>query len=103
MEIVHNFITRIIENSVVRFWIIVDQPPAEILNEDSIKGATAVLSAISEDALFNGDVHEITDALLENAERANNQQKDVVEQIAYNSSDNFAKDDNELSLMTMNS
>ena len=67
MEIIHDFIIRIFGVSKVRFWIIPDQPPAEVLNEDSIKGAPAVLSTISEDAQFNADVHEIMEALLENA------------------------------------
>ena len=68
MEIIHDFIIRIFGVSKVRFWIIPDQPPAEVLNEDSIKGAPAVHPTISEDAQFNADVHEIMEALLENAE-----------------------------------
>ena len=101
MEIVHDFIIRLFGVSKVRFWIIPDQPPAEVLNEDSIKGAPAVLSTISEDAQFNADVHEIMEALLENAVGVNNQQKDVVEQIVYNFRANFAKDDNELGLTNL--
>ena len=81
MEIVHNFIIRIIGVSEVRFWIISDKSPEEFLKEDSIKGAPAVLSTISEDAQFNADVDEYPEAFLENTKGANNQQKDVVEQI----------------------
>ena len=82
MEIVHDFIIRIFGISEVRFWIIPDQSPEEILKEDSIKGAPAVLSTISEDAQFNADVDEITEALLENTKGANNEQKDLVKQIS---------------------
>ena len=60
-----------------------------------------MLSTISEDAHFNTDVHEIMEALLENAEGVNNQQKDVVEQIVYNFRAHFAKDDNELGLTNL--
>ena len=84
MEIVHDFILRIFGVSEVRFWIIPDQSPEEVLKEDSIKGAHAVLSTIREDAQFNSDVDEITEAILENTKGANNPQKDVVEQIVYN-------------------
>ena len=75
IKIVHDFIIRIFGVSEVRFLIIPDQSPAELLNEDSIDGTPAVLSTISEDAQFNADIHEITEALLENAEGANNKQK----------------------------
>ena len=34
METIHDFIIRIFGVSKVRFWIIPDQPPAEVLNED---------------------------------------------------------------------
>ena len=57
-----------------------------------------MLSTISEETQFNADVDEITEALLENTKGANNQQKDVVEQIVYNFRANFAKDENELGL-----
>ena len=101
MEIVHDFIIRIFGVSEVRFLIIPDQSSEEILKEDSIKGAPRVLSTISEDAQFNADVDEITEALLENTNGANNQQKDVAEQIVYNFRANFAKDDNELVLTNL--
>ena len=84
MEIVHDFIIRIFGVSEVRFWIFPEQSPAEVLNEDSIKGAPAVLSTIKEDAQLNADVHEFTESLLENEEGANNQQKDVLDQIVHN-------------------
>ena len=90
MEIVNDFIVKIFGVSEVRFWIIPDQSTAKVLNGDSIKGAPAVLSTISEDAQFNADVHKITEALLENAEGANNQQKYVVEQIVYSFEGTFA-------------
>ena len=64
MEIVQDFIIRIFGVSEVRFWIIPDQSAAEILNEDSIEGAPALLSTINADAEFNADVHEIKEALL---------------------------------------
>ena len=67
MEMVHDFIIRKFGVSEVRLWIIPDQSPEEVLKEDSKKGAPAVLSAIIEDAQFNADVDEITEALLENA------------------------------------
>ena len=101
MEIVHDFIIRIFGVSEVRLWIIPDQSPEEVLKEDSLKGAPAVLSTISDDAQFNADVDEITEALPENAKGAKNQQKDVVEQIVYNFRANFAKDDNELGLTNL--
>ena len=101
MEIVHNFISRIFGVSEFIFWIIPYQSPAEFLNEDSIMGAPAVLSTISEDAQFNADVHEIMEAFLENAEGANNQQRDVVEHILFNFRANFAKDDIELVLTSL--
>ena len=67
--------------SEVRFWIIPGQSPAEVLNEDSIEGDPVVLSTISQDVQqFNADGHKITEALLENAEWAHYQQKDVVGQ-----------------------
>ena len=65
--------------------------PAEVLIEDSIKGAPAVLSTISKDALFTADVHEIIDALLESAEGDNSQQRDVLGQIICNIRAYFCK------------
>ena len=85
--------------SEVRFWIIPGQSPAEVLNEDSIEGDPVVLSTISQDVQqFNADGHKITEALLENAEGAHYQQKDVVGQTVYIFRANFAKDDNQLGL-----
>ena len=101
MDIVYDFNNRRFGVSEVRLWIIPDQSPEEILKEDSIKGAPAVLSTISEDAQFNADVDEITEELLENAKGANNQQKKVMEQIVYNFRANFAKNDNELGLTNL--
>ena len=72
LNMVHDFIIRLFGNSEVRLWIITDQSLAEILNERSKEGATAVRSTISEDVQFNADVRKITKALLENAEGANN-------------------------------
>ena len=56
MEIVHDFIIRIFGVSEIRLWIIPDQSLEGVLKEDSIKGAPAVLSKISEDPQFNADV-----------------------------------------------
>ena len=49
------------------FWIAADHYPAEILKKESIKGAPAVLSTTNADSLFNTDVHEITEALPDDA------------------------------------
>ena len=57
-----------------------------------------MLSTINEDAQFNADIFEIPEALLENAEGANNQQRDVLEEIVCNFRANFSKNDNELGL-----
>ena len=101
MEILNDFIIRIFGVSEVRFWIIPVESPAEVLNKDSINGTPAVFSAICEDVHCKADVHEITEALLENRKGLNNQQKDVVEQIVYNFRASFAKGDTELGLTNL--
>ena len=53
MQIVHDFTIRIFRVSEVRFWIIPDQSPADLLNEISKEGPPAVLSKISADGQFN--------------------------------------------------
>ena len=99
MEIVHDLILKILCVSEVRFWIIPDQSPAEVLNEDSIQGA--LQRSPQSKKMFNSTLSYMkwrTEALPEDVEGANNQEEEEVGLIVCNFRAKFAKDDNELVL-----